>query len=72
MGERKLINEIIHDMLNKQYPAGTRLTDIANRCGLSERFMYQIRKGEVKDPRGSHCQRIYEQLSGKELDLFSA
>ena len=63
----KTINEVTRELLLQKYPFGRGMKDIADRCRVSERFMYKFRHGEIIDPRSTIIERLYEDITGKRL-----
>ena len=61
------INEVTRSALIKKYPFGKGLKAVAERCDVSERFMYKFRNGQILDPRSTIVERIYEDVTGKKL-----
>ena len=65
--KKKYLNEIVRDLLRKQYPAGSGMKLLAEKSGVSERMLYYVRSGDVDDPGASYCHKIYEALTDTQL-----
>ncbi len=56
-------------LLIEKYPTGgfTEFVEISLRLGISWRWLYRLRAGELKKPSVENVQKVYEELSGKRL-----
>lgn len=62
------LTETTRQLLNEKIPHGTEgLRAMGRRVGCAPRTLFKFRNGEIIDTKAILMQRMYEDLSGKQL-----